>query len=219
MNAFLSALEGSGWLKHVKSIIETAAFITKAIEDGISVIVHCSDGWDRTAQTCSLAGLLLDPYYRTINGFQALIEKEWLGFGHKFSDRCGHIQNGDSKEVAPVFSQFIDSVWQIMQQFPFDFEFNEKFIIHLHDHVYSCQFGTFLGNCVKERLELKVQDRTYSLWAYLDSHIDEFINPLYIMKKKEQKSFDTVLQVNHAAQLVSFWRNMYNRFDVRIHQN
>ena len=35
-----------------------------------SVLVHCSDGWDRTAQTCSLAGILLDPYYRTIHGFQ-----------------------------------------------------------------------------------------------------------------------------------------------------
>lgn len=35
-----------------------------------SVLVHCSDGWDRTAQTCSLAELMLDPYYRTIYGFQ-----------------------------------------------------------------------------------------------------------------------------------------------------
>ena len=35
-----------------------------------SVVIHCSDGWDRTAQTCSLAEILLDPYYRTIHGFQ-----------------------------------------------------------------------------------------------------------------------------------------------------
>lgn len=37
---------------------------------------------------------------------QTLIEKEWLAFGHKFTDRCGHIQ-GDSKEVSPIFTQFI----------------------------------------------------------------------------------------------------------------
>jgi len=32
-----------------------------------------SDGWDRTAQTCSLAQMLLDPYYRTIKGFIVLV--------------------------------------------------------------------------------------------------------------------------------------------------
>lgn len=37
-------------------------------EEGVSVLVHCSDGWDRTAQVCSVASVLLDPYYRTIKG-------------------------------------------------------------------------------------------------------------------------------------------------------
>lgn len=67
-------------------------------------MVHCSDGWDRTAQTCSLASLILDPHYRTIQGFQALIEKEWLSFGHKFNDRCHLLSvvstTKPSKEVA-----------------------------------------------------------------------------------------------------------------------
>ena len=35
-----------------------------------SVIVHCSDGWDRTAQLTALAMMFLDPYYRTLIGFQ-----------------------------------------------------------------------------------------------------------------------------------------------------
>ena len=51
----------------------------------MSCVVHCSDGWDRTSQTCAVAQLLLDPYYRTIQGYQALIEKDWLHFGHKFT--------------------------------------------------------------------------------------------------------------------------------------
>lgn len=37
-------------------------------DEGISVLVHCSDGWDRTAQACSVASILLDPFYRTMKG-------------------------------------------------------------------------------------------------------------------------------------------------------
>jgi len=81
MELFLQGLEQSGWLKHVKSGIQASIFIAEALLNGISVIVHCSDGWDRTSQTCALAQLLIDPFYRTIQGFQALIEKDWLIFG------------------------------------------------------------------------------------------------------------------------------------------
>ncbi len=52
MNSFLSGIEGSGWLRHVKAIMETAFFVANAIHMGISVVIHCSDGWDRTSQTC-----------------------------------------------------------------------------------------------------------------------------------------------------------------------
>src|SRR5690606_41665771 len=46
----------------------------------------------------AIASLILDPHYRTIDGFQAMIEKDWLAFGHKFSDRCGHVVGGDRSE-------------------------------------------------------------------------------------------------------------------------
>ena len=84
-------------------------------------MVHCSDGWDRTSQTCALAQLMLDGYYRTMQGFRALIEKDWLAFGHKFQDRCGHIIS-DPNETSPIFSQFLDAVWQLMQMFPCQFQ-------------------------------------------------------------------------------------------------
>ena len=50
-----------------------------------SVVVHCSDGWDRTAQLTSLAMLMLDSFYRSIEGFEILVQKEWISFGHKFA--------------------------------------------------------------------------------------------------------------------------------------
>ena len=54
-------------------------FLTKAVaEESVNVVVHCSDGWDRTAQTCSLASIILDPYYRTIHGFQVRLVTKCL---------------------------------------------------------------------------------------------------------------------------------------------
>ncbi|KAK3854666.1 hypothetical protein Pcinc_038871 [Petrolisthes cinctipes] len=211
MSGFLGGLEASGWVKHVRSVLETASFITGAVAGGASVLVHCSDGWDRTSQTCALAQLLLDPYYRTLRGFQILIEKEWLAFGHKFTDRCGHIQ-GDSKEVAPIFTQFIDCVWQLLQILPSAFEFNERYLLILHDHVFSSQFGTFIGNCQKDRVDLRLSERTYSLWGYISSHEREYRNPLY-----RKDSTADVLRINLCPQSIRFWRGMYNRFENGVH--
>ncbi|XP_046863909.1 myotubularin-related protein 7-like isoform X2 [Xenia sp. Carnegie-2017] len=42
-------------------------------EKGIAALIHCSDGWDRTAQLSSISQILLDPYYRTIKRFQILV--------------------------------------------------------------------------------------------------------------------------------------------------
>ncbi|XP_021731457.1 phosphatidylinositol-3-phosphatase myotubularin-1-like isoform X2 [Chenopodium quinoa] len=90
MSTSVSTLGDSGWLIHVQSVLAGAAWIAARIaKESASVLVHCSDGWDRTTQLVSLASLLLDPYYRTIKGFQALVEKDWLAFGHPFSDRIG----------------------------------------------------------------------------------------------------------------------------------
>ncbi|XP_062174382.1 phosphatidylinositol-3-phosphatase myotubularin-1-like isoform X2 [Alnus glutinosa] len=90
MSASVSTLGDSGWLIHVQNILAGSAWIAARVAlESASVLVHCSDGWDRTTQLVSLANLLLDPYYRTFTGFQALIEKDWLAFGHPFSDRIG----------------------------------------------------------------------------------------------------------------------------------
>ena len=48
---------------------------------------------------------------------QVLIEKDWISFGHKFADRCDQL-DGDPKEVSPVFTQFLECVWQLTEQFP-----------------------------------------------------------------------------------------------------
>ncbi|XP_047310474.1 phosphatidylinositol-3-phosphatase myotubularin-1-like [Impatiens glandulifera] len=90
MSESVSTLGDSGWLIHVQNVLAGSAWIAARVAlESASVLVHCSDGWDRTTQLVSLASLLLDPYYRTFKGFQALVEKDWLSFGHPFADRVG----------------------------------------------------------------------------------------------------------------------------------
>ncbi|XP_004631093.1 myotubularin-related protein 6 isoform X2 [Octodon degus] len=213
VNDFYSGLESSGWLRHIKAVMDAAIFLAKAIMvESASVLVHCSDGWDRTSQVCSLGSLLLDSYYRTIKGFMVLIEKDWISFGHKFSERCGHL-DGDPKEVSPVFTQFLECVWHLMEQFPQAFEFSEAFLLQIHEHIHSCQFGNFLGNCQKEREELKLKEKTYSLWPFLLDEQRKYLNPLYSPKSQRF----TVLEPNTVSFNFKFWRNMYHQFDRPLH--
>ncbi|XP_047620983.1 myotubularin-related protein 8 isoform X4 [Phacochoerus africanus] len=191
MSEFLSGLESSGWLRHIKAIMDAGIFIAKAVKvEKTNVLVHCSDGWDRTAQVCSVASILLDPFYRTFKGLMILIEKEWISMGHKFSQRCGHL-DGDPKEVSPIFTQFLDCIWQLMEQFPCAFEFNENFLLEIHDHVFSCQFGNFLGNCQKDREDMR-------FWCGMYNRFDKGLQPKQSMLESllQIKKQRTVLEAN-----------------------
>lgn len=61
------------------------SFLQAVTVEGASVLVHCSDGWDRTAQVCSLGALLMDPYYRTVKGFMVPIQ--YTHFGQRAENR------------------------------------------------------------------------------------------------------------------------------------
>ncbi|WOO83038.1 Phosphoinositide 3-phosphatase [Vanrija pseudolonga] len=87
-------LRKSGWIKHIGGILEGAALIVKNVHVNSShVLIHCSDGWDRTSQLSAIAQVCLDPYYRTLEGFKVLVEKDWLSFGHMFLQRSGHLSS------------------------------------------------------------------------------------------------------------------------------
>uniref|UniRef100_A0A8C2GEQ7 phosphatidylinositol-3,5-bisphosphate 3-phosphatase n=1 Tax=Cyprinus carpio TaxID=7962 RepID=A0A8C2GEQ7_CYPCA len=129
---WLSALEGTKWLQHLSLLLKASLLVVNALDrDRRPVLVHCSDGWDRTPQIVALSKLLLDPFYRTIQGFQVLVETEWLDYGHKFAERCGQGENAeDLNERCPVFLQWLDCVHQLQRQFPCSFQFNEAFLVH-----------------------------------------------------------------------------------------
>ena len=64
--SWLSGLEGTKWLQHVSSLLKASILMVNAIDkEGRPILVHCSDGWDRTPQLVALTEIMLDPYYRT----------------------------------------------------------------------------------------------------------------------------------------------------------
>ncbi|XP_078457232.1 phosphatidylinositol-3,5-bisphosphate 3-phosphatase MTMR2-like isoform X1 [Lampetra planeri] len=206
---WLSSLEATHWLEHIKAVLSGAIRIAEKLElERTSVLVHCSDGWDRTAQLSALAMLLLDPYYRTLRGFEVLVEKEWVSSGHKFQQRVGHgDKNHADSDRSPIFLQFVDCVWQLTKQFPTAFEFNEHFLIMLLDNLYSCLYGTFIGNCEKGRRQERIRERTVSLWSMVNSRQQEFISPLY------DREYTRVLTPAHSMRQLQLWVSYYIRWD------
>jgi len=182
-------IEDTKWLSYIRLILSAswqAAFHVRY--NRLPVLLHCSHGWDRTSQVAALAELLLDPFYRTKVGFSTLIEKDFLAFGHPFHTRCGHGEGkgerggvaagqvgggGDEGQLAPIFIQFLDCCFQLVNQYPDYFEFTTEYLLVLSEHVYSCRFGTLLCDTEREReLIAGIRQRTHCLWEYLDSRGD-----------------------------------------------
>jgi len=203
-------LYNTGWLQMQKLILKAVNFQVRCILKKISVVVHCSDGWDRTTQIAALGEMILDPYYRTIEGFIVLIEKDWLSFGHQFDLRTGHDNSNDTSQRAPIFHQFIECVWQITQQYPNAFQFNEYLLVFIIDQLYGCRFGTFLYSSDKLREENDLKRTTPSLWSYVYQNIHMFMNPLY---KREKNP----ILLSSSEKALKFWSKFYFRWFPQLH--
>ncbi|CAM9493681.1 unnamed protein product [Scytosiphon promiscuus] len=203
------------WPRLLRQILGASVLAARLLRlKGCSVLVHCSDGWDRTPQICSTVELLLDPYYRTLEGFCVLVEKEFVSVLRSFWSRCMGGSHEDVKdataataggdeastirsmkdftggqvreydELSPVFLQFLDLVHNVLAQFPTAFEFTEELLTFVAEHTYSGLFGTFLCDTEQRRSRLKIKSRTMSVWTAVLNNKGAFANPVY-MKTKE----------------------------------
>ncbi|CAK8676970.1 unnamed protein product [Clavelina lepadiformis] len=202
---FLKGVQDSHWLEQVSQLILAAGTVIDIMDiNGASVMLAVDDGADAGPQLSSLAQLLMDPYYRTITGFQTLVQKEWLSFGHRFFHR-NRFNNVDSSGFTPVFLTFLDAVYQVLCQFPLSFEFNSFYLEVIAYHSASNRFNTFLLDSDLERLDVGVlfdnksaqrtspersshRRPTKSLWDYIqeaDNQSAVFLNPLYCSNSSE----------------------------------
>ena len=176
----------SNWYNTIFQMISSSFKICQSIKQNYTILIHCSDGWDRTSQLCSLCQIILDKRYRTIEGFINLIEKDWLSFGHLFGFRNGYYHDedidlnfGNQEQKSPIFIQWLDAVYQIVIQNYNKFEFNVNLLKFLAEEVNNGKYGTFLFNSDKERDEFKAQENTVSVWTDVLNNKSEYINPIY----------------------------------------
>ncbi|KAI3381861.1 hypothetical protein SNEBB_005340 [Seison nebaliae] len=228
-------IEQNEWLHHIQCILETSVEVVYCISTlHLSVLVHCPNGWDRTAQIISLASIMLDPYYRTIRGFLILIEKEWCSMGYPFIDRSGHYQgevnclnvknqidrksklfenyySTNENERSPLFLQFLDCVYQFIQQFPDAFEFNENILLFLAEHQFTSVFGTFLSNNEKMRNDCQFSNKTISINWFILKFESIFKNYTYV------PHVYSILMCGTTIDFLKFWSQLYRR-RIREHQ-
>lgn len=211
-NHWLARLESCSWLRHVRLTLAASVRIAELMHvNQASVLIHCSDGWDRTAQLCATAQLLQDPYYRTIDGFGVLVEKDWLAFGHKFQDRLSHADaNYQDHERSPIFTQWLEVVAVVLRQFPTAFEYNEDLLVFVADAAYTGLFGTFFCNTEQQRTEHGLKTSTQSVWSYVMTHRDYFLNRSF-------EEYEGVLWPNTAPRRVHLWERYFLRWDPLLH--
>nr|XP_010968482.1 myotubularin-related protein 10 [Camelus bactrianus] len=149
---WLSSLENTRWLEYVRAFLKHSAELVYTLESKrLSVVLQEEEGRDLSCIVASLVQVMLDPYFRTITGFQSLIQKEWVMAGYQFLDRCNHLKR--SEKESPLFLLFLDATWQLLEQCPAAFEFSEAYLAVLHDSTRVPLFGTFLFNCPHQRVK------------------------------------------------------------------
>lgn len=192
---FLILLEKSNWLFYVSLCLRYSCEAAEKLRDGSSCVLQDTNGRDLCCVVSSLTQMILDPFYRTIDGFQSLIQKEWVALEHPFQRRLGHIRqpvdsNGPQEE-SPVFLLFLDSVWQLLQQFPDEFEFSQTYLTTLWDSCFMPIFDTFQFDCNADRLKAIKENELIPrpVWDWSEQFLEKdklfFTNPFYQKQKQE----------------------------------
>lgn len=176
--SFYSMIGNSNWIKSISLIMTLSKKMMKRLKNGISVFVHCSDGWDRTAQVSALTQLLLDGYYRTTRGFLSLIDKEFSQMGHMFARRHNTLIKEKGSQ-SPILLQFLDAVQNLSKQNPCCFEFSPNLLVDLAILSYCGLFANFLHDNELERSIQNSREKGLDIWNFFLNKQEKYSNLNY----------------------------------------
>ena len=137
-----------------------------------------------------------------------------MSFGHPFHLRSAHgegrsdtknsSQSNDEGQISPIFLQFLDCVYQLVELYPGAFEFNAQYLLELSFHIYSCRFGNMLCDTEREREALAgIRQRTYSIWDYLEQ------NPKYVNEHFTQSDDVILMPLPTVLRNVKIWKERH----------
>lgn len=165
--SWLTSLAKTSWLEYCRQLLLAGLTIARLLDDDDKrlVVLHCSDGWDRTTQVATMAQLLLDPFYRTVEGLAVLVEKDWVSFGHQFEERMLTPPNHRHEQQSPIFLQWLFCVAIVVQAAPRRFEYTTEDLGLLADLFLSGWTGSLAFNCESQRRKAEASLNHTSLWA------------------------------------------------------
>lgn len=204
---YLGLLEKTNWLLYVSLCLRHANEAAATLRASITCVLQESNGRDLCCVISSLTQLLLDPHFRSIDGFQSLIQKEWIALEHPFQRRLGHVcvasgEQAPDSEQSPVFLLFLDCVWQLLQQFPDEFEFSQTYLTTLWDACFMPIFDTFQFDSQAQRASAVNEGRLVlrPVWDWGEQFSDKdkmfFSNPMY-----QRQRGDLSMAQNHRRSL------------------
>ncbi|KAK1891197.1 Myotubularin-related protein 10 [Dissostichus eleginoides] len=109
---WFSSIENSRWLEYVRAFLKHSAEIVYQLDGkNASVILQEEEDRDLNCVVSSLVQLMLDPHYRSLVGFQSLVQKEWVMAGHRFLDRYDEPVPGSVRVHESYLTVLSDSMW------------------------------------------------------------------------------------------------------------
>jgi hypothetical protein len=159
---YIAQLTKTNWLLYIENVLEKAFDIDSSLKQA-NVLVHCPTGDDGSAVLCSLAQIIIDPYYRTFEGFRTLVYKEWLYYQHNFIKRSALLLQG--ADGGTVNGQIYSNVASDLKA--------SRLQMQAWPNVNNCRdyapYFIFFLDCVQQLLAMNIHH--FQFTSYYLSHI------------------------------------------------